>query len=323
MGAYTRITVVFGQTSTTLRLGTRGSALALAQSHLIVDQLNRLHPQLTITLTTFKTSGDQIADRPLHELGGKGLFVRELEQALLDDKVDFVVHSFKDVPVTMLLVEQTNLTIAAVPQREDVRDVLVSTRAKSLSELPPNSKIGTGSLRRRCQLLAIRPDLKIDNIRGNIDTRIRKLKSGDFEAIILALAGLKRAKLFDAAFMHALPPDDFLPDAGQGALAIQCRRDDTATQTWLKSLDHPPTRQCVDLERALVAGLSGDCFSPIGTLAELMGDRVRLRAAVGRRGGELPILKASATALISSSKTVVEHVLKYLSDQNVQKHLHG
>jgi len=213
---------VSGQTSTTLRLGTRGSTLALAQSNLIIDSLKRLHPTLRIDITTFKTSGDQIADRPLHELGGKGLFVRELEQALLDRKVDFVVHSFKDVPVTMPLVEQTNLIIAAVPPREDVRDVLISTRGTSIKELPPNAKIGTGSLRRRCQLLALRPDLKIENIRGNIDTRIRKLQSGDFDAIILALAGLKRANLFDATFMHPIPLDDFLPDAGQGALAIQC-----------------------------------------------------------------------------------------------------
>src|SRR3954452_17474953 len=173
-----------GQTSTTLRLGTGGSTLALAQSQLIVNELQRLHPNLTITLTTFKTSGDQIADRPLHELGGKGLFVRELEQALLDHKVDFVVHSFKDVPVTMPLVEQTNLIIAAVPLREDVRDVLISTKSKSIQALPKDSKIGTGSLRRRCQLLALRPDLKIETIRGNIDTRIRKLRDGQFDAII-------------------------------------------------------------------------------------------------------------------------------------------
>ena len=312
-----------GQTSTTLRLGTRGSTLALAQSQLIINSLQQLHPHLRIDLTTFKTSGDQIADRPLHELGGKGLFVRELEQALLHRKVDFVVHSFKDVPVTMPLVEQSNLIIAAVPQREDVRDVLISTRAKSIEDLPPSAKIGTGSLRRRCQLLALRPDLKIENIRGNIDTRIRKLKSGDFDAIILALAGLKRANLFDLAFMHPIALDHFLPDAGQAALAIQCRRDDASTQRFLSSLDHPPTRLCVDLERALVAGLNGDCFSPIGTLAEVVGGQIRLRAAVGRRGGELPILEGQSQTPISAPKTAVENLLKYLSDQNVHKHLHG
>ena len=312
-----------GQTSTTLRLGTRGSTLALAQSNLIIDSLKRLHPTLRIDITTFKTSGDQIADRPLHELGGKGLFVRELEQALLDRKVDFVVHSFKDVPVTMPLVEQTNLIIAAVPPREDVRDVLISTRGTSIKELPPNAKIGTGSLRRRCQLLALRPDLKIENIRGNIDTRIRKLQSGDFDAIILALAGLKRANLFDATFMHPIPLDDFLPDAGQGALAIQCRRDDPSTQQLLSSLDHPPTRLCVDLERAIVQGLSGDCFSPIGTLAEVVGQTIRIRVAVGRRGGEMPILKGQAQTPISSPQSAVQSILKHLSDHNVQSHLHG
>jgi hydroxymethylbilane synthase len=222
----------------------------------------------------------------------------------------------------MPLVEQANLIIAAVPPREDVHDVLISTKAKSIDALPANSKIGTGSLRRRCQLLAIRPDLKIESIRGNIDTRIRKLKGGDFDAIILASAGLKRAELFDSSFMHPIPLASFLPDAGQGALAIQCRRDDTATQSVLHPLDHPPTRQCVDLERTLVAGLGGDCFSPIGTLAELVGDQIRLRVSVGRRGGELPILKGQAQTPVFSSKTAVENVLKSLSDQNVHKHLH-
>lgn len=312
-----------GQSNSTLRLGTRGSILALAQSQLIVSSLRQIHPQLSITVTTFKTSGDQIADRPLHEVGGKGLFVRELEQALLDHKIDFVVHSFKDVPVTMPLVEQSNLIVAAVPQREDVRDVLISTGATSIQELPINARIGTGSLRRRLQLLSLRPDLKIENIRGNIDTRIRKLKAGDFDAIILALAGLKRAELFDSSLMHPISLDSFLPDAGQGALAIQCRRDDTATQNLLQPLDHPPTRQCVDLERSLVQALNGDCFSPIGTLANIVAERIQLRAAVGRRGGELPILKGHADAPISSPQTALQTLLKHLSDQNVHSHLHG
>jgi hydroxymethylbilane synthase len=213
--------------------------------------------------------------------------------------------------------------IAAVPEREDVRDVLISTRAKSIQDLPPNAKIGTGSLRRRCQLLALRPDLKIENIRGNIDTRIRKLKSGDFDAIILALAGLKRANLFDPTFMYPIALDDFLPDAGQGALAIQCRRDDAPTQQLLSHLDHPPTRQCVDLERAIVQGLRGDCFSPIGTLAELIGQTIHLRVAVGRRGGGLPVLKGQSQAPVSAPQTAVQTLFKHLSDQNVQSHLHG
>jgi len=310
------------QSIQTLRLGTRGSTLARAQSQLLIDSLGRLHPNLKIETVPIKTTGDQIADRPLHEAGGKGLFVRELEQALLDGKVDFVVHSFKDVPVTMPLVDQSNLIIAAVPPREDVRDVFISTTATSIATLPPNAKVGTGSLRRRCQLLALRPDLRIENIRGNIDSRIRKLRDGNFDAIILALAGLNRANIFDPSFMHPIPLDHFLPDAGQGALAIQCRRDDAVTQRLLQPLDHPPTRQCVDLERAVVGGLNGDCFSPIAALAAFVGDRITLRVAVGRRGGELPILQAQGTAPLSSPQTAVQTALKSLSDRNVHSHLH-
>jgi hydroxymethylbilane synthase len=223
----------------------------------------------------------------------------------------------------MPLVEQSNLIIAAVPPREDVRDVLISTSARSIQDLKPNTKIGTGSLRRRCQLLAVRPDLKIESIRGNIDTRVRKLESGDFDAIILALAGLKRANLFDPSFMHPLPLDEFLPDAGQGALALQCRRNDLTTEQLITPLDHPPTRQCVELERALVAGLSGDCFSPIAALAEHVVEQIHLRGAVGRRGGQVPILKGQSQAPISSAQSAVQTLLNHLSDQNVHSHLHG
>jgi hydroxymethylbilane synthase len=290
---------------------------------LIVDSLQRLHPGLSITVEIFKTSGDQIADRPLHELGGKGLFTRELELALLDHKIDFVVHSFKDVPVTVPLVDQSNLLIAAVPAREDVRDVLISARAASIEQLPQRGRIGTGSLRRKCQLLALRPDLQIESIRGNIDTRIRKLRDGQFDAIILAMAGLKRANLFDSSFMHPIPLDSFLPDAGQGALAIQCRRDDPATQSLLAPLDHPPTHDAINMERFVIHHLGGDCFSPIAALAEVIGPQMNLRVAVGRRGGELPILKAQAVAPVSSAQTALASVLKALSDQHVEKHLHG
>ncbi len=311
----------------TLRLGTRGSTLARAQSQLIIDSLLRQHRPVNIETQIFKTSGDQITDRPLHELGGKGLFVRELEQALLDHKVDFVVHSFKDVPITMPLVDQTNLIIAAVPQREDVRDVLISSTAKSIADLPQSAKIGTGSLRRKSQLLALRPDLQIENIRGNIDTRIRKQQAGEFDAIILAMAGLKRANLFDPATMHPIPLDDFLPDAGQGALALQCRRDDTKTQQFLAPLDHIPTRLCVALERTIVLYLKGDCFSPIAALAELIGETLRLRVSVGKKGGQPPILRGQAQASLSGAnhagQTVAQTVLKDLSDRNVHSHLHG
>jgi hydroxymethylbilane synthase len=306
-----------------IKLGTRGSALARAQSQVVVEALKELHPGINIEVQIFKTSGDRIADRPLHELGGKGLFVRELEMALLSGGLDLVVHSFKDVPVTMPLVEQEELITAAVPQREDVRDALIANDVKTIAQLPQNAKIGTGSLRRKCQLLALRPDLRIENVRGNIDTRIRKQREGEFDAIVLAMAGLKRGNFLEPARMHPIPLDDFLPDAGQGALALQCRRSDKATRKLVEPLDHLASRQCVELERAVIKALNGDCFSPIGALAEVIGPQMNLRVAVGGRGGELPILTAHAIAPISSSQTALESVLKTLSDQNVEKHLHG
>src|SRR5690348_9794166 len=199
-----------------LRLGTRGSLLARAQSSLIARELERAHPGLRVELVEIKTSGDRIQDRPLNEFGGKGLFTKEIELALLEKQVDFAVHSFKDVPVTMPLVDQSHLIIAAVPKREPPWDVLVSRKANSLESLASGAKVGTGSPRRRAQILAKRPDLHVEPIRGNIDTRIRKMNEGQYDAVILALAGVRRAELFDASLMFELR--DLLPAAGQGAL---------------------------------------------------------------------------------------------------------
>lgn len=181
----------------TLRLGTRGSRLARMQSQWVADELERLHPGLRVAMEIITTTGDQIADRPLHEAGGKGLFIRELELALLDGRIDLAVHSYKDVPVTMPLVAQEKLVIAATPVREDPRDVMISTRAASLADLPAGSRVATGSLRRRCQLLAAHPTLNIVPVRGNIDTRLNKLAAGDYDAMVLALAGLRRGGLYD------------------------------------------------------------------------------------------------------------------------------
>ena len=247
-------------TSVTLRLGTRGSLLALAQSRQIAAALESLHPTLRIETTIIKTTGDTILDRPLYEAGGKGLFVKELEQAILSNNVDFAVHSFKDVPVTMPLTEQSNLQIAATPRRLDPRDLLISPTAATLDDLRPGAIVATGSLRRRCQLLAIRPDLKIVSMRGNIDTRLKKLRAGECDALILAMAGIQRADLFEP-WMHAIPPEQILPAPGQGVLALQCRRNDPATTDLLRSLDDPPTHRCVSAEREIVEILRGDCHS--------------------------------------------------------------
>jgi hydroxymethylbilane synthase len=272
-----------------LRLGSRASLLALAQSNLIAAELMHLHPNLQIDLIPINTTGDRITDRPLHEAGGKGLFTKELEQALLKNEIDFAVHSFKDVPITMPLVDQADLITAAVPEREDPRDVLISLSARSIHDLSPSARVGTGSLRRRCQLLDARPDLTIQPIRGNIDTRLQKLLRGEFDAILLALAGLRRSGLFDPSIMFPIHPDDLPPGPGQGALSLQCRRNDDQTRDLLHAINHPLSADCVALERKVVEILNGDCHSPIAAFAEPTDHGVRLRVAVGEPDGHPPV----------------------------------
>src|SRR5687768_8984308 len=277
----------------TLRLGTRGSLLARTQSQLVASELEKRHKGLVVELVIIKTSGDNVQDKPLHELGGKGLFTKELEQALLRSEIDLAVHSFKDVPVTQPLVDQEDLIIAAVPEREDPRDVLISTKARSIKDLPQGARVGTGSQRRRAQLLVARPDLKIEPLRGNIDTRLRKLRDAEFDAIVLAAAGLRRTGQFNEAEMVMLDLDEMLPAPGQGALAIQSRRHDLKTRELLEPLDDQKTEECVMLERVIVSALGGDCHSPIAALAEMDSENnIRLRAAIGARGGDPPVLKA-------------------------------
>lgn len=224
-----------------LRLGARGSLLSREQSKMVARQLEAAHPGLRVELVIISTSGDRIQDRPLHEFGGKGLFTKELELALLRGEIDFAVHSYKDVPVTMPLVDTAQLMIAAVPAREDPRDVLASPRAKSLADLPTGAKVGTSSLRRQAQVLATRPDLTVQPIRGNVDTRLRKLASGEYDAAILAYAGVKRAGLFDAATMTILTCSEMVPAAGQGALALQCRAGDDRVRSLLAAIDDAHT----------------------------------------------------------------------------------
>lgn len=283
----------------TLRLGTRGSLLARMQSQGIADLLMQTHSDIRIEMVLIKTTGDAVQNRPLYELGGKGLFTKELEIALLEKRIDFAVHSFKDVPVTMPLVDTSGLIIAAVPPREDVRDVLVG--AKRIEDLPKGARVGTSSLRRRCQVLDQRPDLDLQMIRGNIDTRFRKQQAGEFDAIILALAGLKRSGLYDESRMRPIQLEQMLPAAGQGALALQCRRDDSATRQLLASLNDPATAQCVEIEREVVRQLNGDCHSPIAGLAILEASKFHLRIAIGQREGNPPVLRGEATGNESSA----------------------
>src|SRR5207244_9931996 len=205
----------------------------------------------------------------------------------------------------------------------DPRDVFCCLSAKRIEELPPGAKIGTSSLRRRCQLLELRGDLKIEMLRGNIDTRLRKLRDGLFDAIILASAGLRRTGLFNEAEMVMLEPDQMLPAPGQGALAMQCRRNDSKTRDLLSALDDSATERCVTAERVIVAALGGDCHSPIGALAQIEGEQMTLRAAVGSRGGTPPVARAAAIGSAGHSDGALAGVLKSLSEQNVAAMLAG
>lgn len=290
---------------------------------LVADALERAHPGLKIEMRIVKTTGDQITDRPLHEAGGKGLFTKELEQALLAGEIDFAVHSYKDVPVTMPLVDQTDLVIATVPAREDPRDVLASLKARQIGGLPTGAKVGTGSLRRRCQILAQRPDLRIEPIRGNIDTRLKKMHEGHYDAVVLALAGLRRTRLFDESFMSALPVEQMLTAPGQGALALQCRRDAVETLARLAALNDATTAACVAAEREVVRALEGDCHSPIAALATIESGRITLRATVGGRGGELPVVSASGSADRDDPQRAVADVFQSLLRQGAQGLLAG
>ena len=290
----------------TIRIGTRQSLLARMQTDLVVSALQVAHPGLKIDVLPLSTSGDRIQDRPLHEIGGKGLFTRELEVALIDRSIDAAVHSLKDLPVTMPLVDASELTIAAILKREDPRDVLVTSNGLSLDSLQSGASIGTCSLRRKCQMLETRPDLRIEFIRGNIDTRLKHLRDKRFDGIVLALAGLLRAGLFDKSTMHLFDETQMLPAAGQGALAVQCRKDDELTRAVLQKVDDSQTRLCCEAEREVVRLLDGDCHSPIAALAKDEADAFRIRAKVGKAGGELPIISAED----SSPARVVAELVK-------------
>lgn len=241
-----------------LVIATRGSQLALWQAEHVKSRLLALDPELRIDLSIIKTKGDIIQDVPLAKVGGKGLFVKEIEEALLDGSADLAVHSMKDVPMEL----PEGLVLGCVPQRETPADTLLSVQYASLEALPQGAHVGTSSLRRQAQLLALRPDLRISSLRGNVDTRLRKLMEGQYDAIILAGAGLNRLGL-SAPHMQALDPNVFLPAVGQGALGIECRADRQDILDMLAFFEHRPTRICVEAERGFLAGLEGGCQVPI------------------------------------------------------------
>ncbi|MGQ9454015.1 hydroxymethylbilane synthase [Leclercia sp. TB492] len=263
-----------------LRIATRQSPLALWQAHYVKQRLEACHEGLRVELVPMVTRGDVILDTPLAKVGGKGLFVKELELALLEDRADIAVHSMKDVPVDF----PEGLGLVTICEREDPRDAFVSNRYDSLDALPQGSIVGTSSLRRQCQLAESRPDLVIRSLRGNVGTRLGKLDNGEYDAIILAVAGLKRLGL-ESRIKVALPPEQSLPAVGQGAVGIECRLDDTRTHALLAPLNHNETVIRVQAERAMNTRLEGGCQVPIGSYAELIDGELWLRALVGAPDG--------------------------------------
>ncbi|GMG85915.1 hydroxymethylbilane synthase [Biformimicrobium ophioploci] len=264
----------------TLTIATRQSALALWQANFVKDELERIHPGLSVTLLPMVSRGDKILDVPLAKVGGKGLFVKELEQALLDERADIAVHSMKDVPMEF----PEGLGLSVICEREDPRDAFVSNRFESLADLPAGSVLGTSSLRRQCQLLEARPDLEVRFLRGNVNTRLAKLDAGEYDAIILAAAGLVRLGMGDR-IRTAIEPETCLPAGGQGAVGIECRVLDHDTHALLEPLQHQRTAQAVLAERAMNRRLEGGCQVPIGCFAIHQGEDLWLRGLVGAIDG--------------------------------------
>ncbi len=259
-----------------LRIATRGSQLARFQANLVGEALMARHPDLaTPEMVVVRTTGDRVRDRPLAEVGGKGVFTAEIDRVVARGEADLAVHSMKDMETTIT----ADVVLGAFLPRADPRDAFVSSIAASIGDLPRGSRVGTSSIRRRAQLLSRRPDLEIVTWRGNVDTRLDRLKAGKAAATLLAAAGLERLGLLHEA-TALLDPDDLLPAAGQGAIGVTCRAGESEILALLETIDDAPTRQCVEAERAVLAVLDGSCRTPVAALATLSGGDVRVRAQV-------------------------------------------
>lgn len=276
----------------TIKVGSRGSALALTQTKWVVERIKEKHPGVTVEIVTIKTTGDQLPDAPLAQIGGKGVFVKEIEEALLRKDVDLAVHSLKDMPGEI----PDGLHIPVVPLREDPRDVLVSRGGKRLDKLPKGARIGTGSLRRGCQLKHWFPHFKIVPIRGNLDTRIRKLETEKLDAVVVALAGMNRMGISEK-ITQIIPGDIIVPAIGQGALGLEMRVDDAETAKLVSFLDDPESRVAVEAERAFLKCFGGGCQLPIACRAEVNEDVVNIVAVVASLDGKTLIKDQAAGGL--------------------------
>lgn len=282
-----------------LRIGTRASQLALWQANWVKDQLEQRHVGLEVTLTKIKTQGDKILDVPLAMVGGKGLFVKEIEEAMLRDEIDIAVHSMKDVPTIF----PKGLSLRCITEREDPRDIVVLRPGiSSWQELPNGARIGTSSLRRKAQLLHLRPDLKMKDIRGNVETRIRKLTEDDLDGVVLAAAGMKRLG-FENQISQYLPTSISLPAIGQGALGLESRSDDDEVNALIDFFNHPDTAHAVIAERAVLRRLEGGCQVPIAAYATVTGERLQLTGLVSSVDGQKFLKKSVECHVDEAEKT--------------------
>lgn len=302
-------------TSRRFRIVTRTSALALWQAEHVRRQLMHHHDELDIEIIGVKTSGDlsQTENIPLYKVGGKSLFVKELEHALLQEEADIAVHSLKDVPAFF----PQGLTLGAICERENPFDAWVCPKGFTFATLPSGSKVGTSSLRRMMQLKALRPDLNFVSLRGNVDTRLRKCESGEFDAIILAVAGLVRLNL-QQHIISIFSPQEMIPAVGQGALGIECRKDDEITKKRLQVLNHLPTQRCIEAERAMNAALGGNCQVPVAGFAELRDNLITLQGKVGSPESGL-ILHAQRSATIEEAVHLGQQVAEDLIKQGAKE----
>ncbi len=281
-----------------IRIATRKSPLALWQTEHVAARLREVHPQLKVLLVPMSTRGDDVLDRSLAAIGGKGLFLKELELAMLRGEADCAVHSLKDVPMEL----DPPFVLSAILERADPADAFISNTHASLQALPQGARVGTSSLRRQAQLRALRPDLQLLDLRGNVNTRLAKLDAGEYDAIVLACAGLSRLG-FGSRIRQRLAVPDWLPAPAQGAIAVECRADDAATQALFAALDHAPTRTCVEAERAMNRALHGSCHVPVAAHAELHGTQLHLAGLVGS-ASDGRLVRASADSAIDAGEAL-------------------